>query len=379
MSFSARELLLGAYEAFNRMGVDAFEALLAPELRWQERARSAAFNPATREEVLSRMRALPSWREVLMEPQEVLEADDRLIVVVRERPRAGARNAPEERTRTHVWTIKDGQATRLEIYRKRSDAMWSVVGYLRLLERLHAYLRPRTYVEIGVSKGHSAARALPGTKIIGIDPAPRLFDPAIASTVEVFRYTSDDYFANNDLSKALDGRPIDLAFIDGYHMFEYALRDFMNLEPYCSEQSVILAHDCYPISRETSTRERTTAVWSGDVWKLVVCLREVRKDLDVHVVDVRPTGLAIITGLDPNSTMITSGYDEIVSRYTPTDYDVLEEAKEERLARVDNDWEAITQLLPEPYQDTSDGSDDDPMESVSSTRSHRRTGEPASP
>ena len=350
MSTSPREVVLGAYEAFNRDGVDAFEQFLAPEVIWQERARSVALNRVSREEVLARMRALPGWRDVVMEPQDVVDAHGRVIAVVRERPRPGATDAPDERIRAHVWAIEGGRAARLEIYRRRSDALWSVAGYVRLLEQMHAYLRPRTYVEIGVAKGHSAARALPDTRVVGIDPAPDLFDPAIASRIDVFRNTSDDYFARHDLSEALGGRPVDMAFIDGYHMFEYALRDFMNLERYCSERSVILAHDCYPINRETASRERTTAAWSGDVWKLVLCLREIRKDLEVHVIDVRPTGLAIITGLDPGSTGLADRYGEILSRYIPMSYDVLEDAKAERLARVENDWTAIKELLPEPFQ-----------------------------
>jgi ketosteroid isomerase-like protein len=353
MSSSApnRALVLASYEAFNREGVEGFRSFLAPTLAWQDRARSAAFNPATREEVLSRMRELPGWSEVFMEAEDLVAADDRVVAVVRERPRPGAsESAGDERTRVHVWTIKDGQAVRLEVYRKRGDAIWSAFGYLRLLERLHAHLRPRTYVEIGVSRGDSIARAQPGTKIIGIDPAPDLFDPAIAASVEVLRYTSDDYFAENDLAEPLGGRPIDLAFIDGRHLFEYALRDFMNLERHCTEGSVIAAHDCYPISRETSTRERSTRAWNGDVWKLVVCLRELRSDLGVHVVDVRPTGLAIFTGLDPASTVLRDRYDEIIDRFVPLDYDILEGGKGERLARVDNDWRAIEAFLPEPFQ-----------------------------
>ena len=44
--------------------------------------------------------------------------------------------------------------------------------------------------------------------------------------------TSDDFFASHDLAQVLGGRPVDLAYIDGMHQFEFALRDFMNLERY---------------------------------------------------------------------------------------------------------------------------------------------------
>jgi hypothetical protein len=227
--------------------------------------------------------------------------------------------------------------------------MWSVVGYLGLLERIHEHLRPRTYVEIGVKRGDSVARTQPGTKVVGIDPAPRLFDPAIAEIVDLQPTTSDDYFANNDLSATLGGLPVDVAFIDGEHLFEFALRDFMNLESYCSENSVIFAHDCYPLSRETSTRDWQTDAWNGDVWKIIPCLREMRPDINVSVVDVRPTGLAVFTGLDPSSTVLQDRYDEIMDRYMPLDYGVLEGSMDEQLARVDNEWELIKSLLPAPF------------------------------
>ena len=51
---------------------------------------------------------------------------------------------------------------------------------------------------------------------------------------------------------------MDFAFIDGMHLFEFALRDFMNLERHCTPQSVIMVHDCYPTEREHAEREPQT-------------------------------------------------------------------------------------------------------------------------
>ena len=73
----------------------------------------------------------------------------------------------------------------------------------------------------------------------------------------------------------------------------------------------ILVHDCNPIDEVTAARERTTAVWSGDVWKTVVALRRHRPDLSVVTADVAPTGMAIVTGLDPTSTVLFDRYDEL--------------------------------------------------------------------
>ena len=60
--------------------------------------------------------------------------------------------------------------------------------------------------------------------------------------------TSDEFFAKFDPRDAL-GSKIDLAFLDGQHLFEYVLRDFMNTEAVCEENSFILLHDCSPSTR----------------------------------------------------------------------------------------------------------------------------------
>ena len=58
------------------------------------------------------------------------------------------------------------------------------------------------------------------------------------------------------------------------HHFEYALRDFMNLERFSNPASTILIHDCLPIDEITADRERSTTIWSGDIWRLILLLRE---------------------------------------------------------------------------------------------------------
>jgi hypothetical protein len=98
-----------------------------------------------------------------------------------------------------------------------------------LLPRIHQHLQPRTYVEIGVETGASLRLALPGTLALGIDPQPQLTKP-LRRNARVFRLTSDEFFARHDLRAELKGQPVDFALIDGMHHFEYALRDFMNLE-----------------------------------------------------------------------------------------------------------------------------------------------------
>jgi hypothetical protein len=227
-----------------------------------------------------------------------------------------------------------------------STGGWSSKTYVRLLARIHASVRPSTYVEIGIRNGRSLAMALPGTAIIGIDPEPQLVFP-VDPQAKVFAMTSDDFFAGQQLPEALNDRRIDLSFIDGMHHFEFSLRDFINLEKYSSAQSSVLIHDCYPIDAKSSTREHDTFLWSGDVWKLILVLKEYRPDLHVATVDVPPTGLGVITNLDPTSTVLQEHYEEIVEKYSTLPYDVLDGEKAAALNRVAPDWVTVRKLFPE--------------------------------
>jgi hypothetical protein len=343
-------LLRDAYDAFNQEGVRGFERLLAPEVELLERPRDAQHRRMDREAVLARLDEI-GWSAWKVEPQEFLVFGDRVVVPVAETASNPDDGAPAERTRVHYWRMGAAGATRLEVHRKRADAINASVGYFALLERLHERLRPRTYVEIGVHMGRSLGRVRPGTVSVGIDPDPQIADATVEETAKVFRTTSDDFFREHDLRSELGGLPVDFAFIDGMHLFEYALRDFMNIERHCSPQSVVMFHDCYPRERAHAERQWQTVAWCGDVWKLIPCLREQRPDLNVHAIDVRPAGMGIITQVDPESSVLWDSYDEIEQRYLALDYDWVEEGQAERLARLEYDWALIEALLPPPFQE----------------------------
>ena len=216
--------------------------------------------------------------------------------------------------------------------------------YLDLVPKIHLHLRPRTYMEIGVSTGDSLALIQSETRAIGVDPHPKV-TRSLGPRTSIRATTSDDYFATYDVAADLGGLPIDLAFIDGMHQFEFALRDFINIEKHSSARSTILIHDVYPLTRLTAERERRTLFWSGDIWRLILILRKYRTELAVNVVAAAPTGLAIVRGLDPGSSVLSERYEEIVREYLALDYSVLEAGKAEMLALFPNDWEQVQALL----------------------------------
>ena len=62
-------------------------------------------------------------------------------------------------------------------------------------------------------------------------------------------------------------------------------------------------------------RRRTTLKWTGDVWKVVECLRRERADLSLITVDVPPTGITVIRGLDSADGELLDRHRELVADY----------------------------------------------------------------
>jgi hypothetical protein len=220
-------------------------------------------------------------------------------------------------------------------------------GYFRVLERIHAHLAPRTYLEIGVAQGESIRLAGPDTRAIGVDPDPDIAFP-LGPNVRIVAQASDEFFARRDVRAELGGLPVDLAFIDGMHRFEFALRDFMNIEALCAPSSTILIHDVYPFDERTAARERATEFWSGDIWRLVLLLRKHRPDLALRTIATAPTGLAVVRNLDPRSTYLRDHLDELIEEYLAVDFSFLGDRKAEHLALFPNDWPQIRALLDAP-------------------------------
>lgn len=216
--------------------------------------------------------------------------------------------------------------------------------YTQVLARILERVKPRTYVEIGVFRGDSLRLAKPPTRAIGIDPAPQLAAP-LAGNQKIFVETSDAFFAGHDLCAELGGLPVDLAFIDGMHHFEFALRDFANLERNCSRDSIILIHDCYPLDQESAGRAPRAVNWSGDIWRLIVLLKRYRPDLSVNTIGTPPTGLGLVRNLDPDSRFLLDHHDRLCEEFLALDYAYLDEDMPGKLNLFPNEWEKIRTLI----------------------------------
>jgi tetratricopeptide (TPR) repeat protein len=216
--------------------------------------------------------------------------------------------------------------------------------YYTWLDRLQDALRPENYVEIGVDMGLTLALARPPTRVFGVDPEPSVTSPLRTET-HIFTQTSDAFFSEGRLDALLAGRPVKLAFIDGLHGFEQCLRDFRNLEAYCDPTSVILLHDTVPLDEPTQRRKRETIFWTGDVWKTVLALRHYRPELDIFTIATAPTGLTVVTGLDPSSRVLAEAYDDAVRRFIDVPFTEVENRLEDAFNIVPNDWETVAARL----------------------------------
>jgi hypothetical protein len=181
------------------------------------------------------------------------------------------------------------------------------LDYLSALGLVHEIVRPSNYCEIGCRYGYSLA--LSRVPAIGIDPDFEIKTQLIAPT-QLYRMTSDDFFGGMDVRKNF-GAPIDFAFIDGMHLAEFALRDFINFESASHEGGLIAVDDLLPGDLAYASRERKTQIWTGDVYRIIPLLRHHRPDLEIRVYDVAMKGFGTITHLDPSSSVLRQRLKEI--------------------------------------------------------------------
>jgi hypothetical protein len=181
------------------------------------------------------------------------------------------------------------------------------MDYLHALRLVHEIVEPANYCEIGCRMGVSLA--LSRAPSVAIDPDFEIRTELTAPT-RLYRKTSDVFFATADCANVL-GAPIDFGFIDGMHLVEYALRDFINIEKHSTPQGVIAIDDLLPQEMLYASRQRETQIWTGDVYRVIPILRMFRPDLQVHVFDIEMKGFGLVSHLDPSSAVLLARYGSI--------------------------------------------------------------------
>jgi predicted O-methyltransferase YrrM len=101
-------------------------------------------------------------------------------------------------------------------------------------------LKPNVIVELGVSQGgtmYGFQRAAPNATALSID---------IGSDAATIRRDSHDPHTLNELRRLLDGRPIDLLFIDADHTYGGVRADFEMYAPLVRSGGIVAFHDILP-------------------------------------------------------------------------------------------------------------------------------------
>lgn len=83
------------------------------------------------------------------------------------------------------------------------------------------------------------------------------------------------------------------------------------------------------IEKGSSISDKYRGYWIGDVWKVIPILRKYRKDLKIHFIDCPPTGVVMISNLDPASSFLETGYFDGLADVDAdggSDYERLKEA-----------------------------------------------------
>jgi hypothetical protein len=216
------------------------------------------------------------------------------------------------------------QGTRMNAHSDNERLYPALTGvhYIEFLTAMHAHMNPNWYFEIGTMTGESLVKA--NCNFISVDPEFRLDRSVIGSQKEAhfFQCTSDEFFGSRRFGAIAES--FDMAFLDGMHLFEYLLRDFIGAEKLAGQGAAIVLHDIVPITYVAAKRtwdSKETFAWTGDVWKIIPVLRRLRPDLVIDVVDCPPSGLAVIRNLDPKNRVLEDQYDQIVKNFIGLEID----------------------------------------------------------
>src|ERR1700722_6300659 len=217
-------------------------------------------------------------------------------------------------------------------FKEKSSGLadWIELGgtfYQTFLKRMHSALQPNTYFEIGTLNGDTLRLA--SCTCISVDPHFQISSEVLGNkpACYFFQVGSDEFFEKHNPIEIFS-KAIDIAFLDGMHLFEFLLRDFYNTERYCTRSSIIVLHDCLPGDEYIAVRDPSDSArqkssrpnyWTGDVWKLVPVLRRWRPDLKIAVLDAPPTGLVLVTNFDSGNRVLRENYTAIMDSYLNLD------------------------------------------------------------
>jgi len=117
------------------------------------------------------------------------------------------------------------------------------------LDRLYTSLAPQSVIEIGSRRGRTRSRMYAHLRSQSLSTQHREPIVPLKTETHIYAETSDEFFARRGPDALLAGQPLGVGFIDGLHLYEQALKDFINLEKYCGPRSVDFIARYRPLGR----------------------------------------------------------------------------------------------------------------------------------
>ena len=121
------EIVRSGYQSFNRthkLDVDAFH----PNIEWHTRDDLPDSGTHRGHDGVGQL--LSSWVEAFedlrVDPEELIDADELVVAVVRLRGRIRGSGQDVEMEETHVWRHLDGKATEVREYQTKAEALKAV-------------------------------------------------------------------------------------------------------------------------------------------------------------------------------------------------------------------------------------------------------------
>lgn len=273
-----------------------------------------------------------------------------LIGVFRKKPPAHPVASSTDSSRSLVAFVQNDPPSDVD---PAAEVMSGQLPARTFLEKAHRLLQPRGYLETGVWMGNSLKLAR--CPAIGIDPFPDI-RVELGANHQVHEVTAEEFF--EEPGRLDDFPPIDLTYIDGLHLIENALLDFMNIERVAHPGTVVVIDDIFPNHPTQALRNRSSKAWTGDVWKILPILREQRPDLLLLPVDTHPTGSLVVIGISPSDRHLWNYFDLLMS-FETTEYPPPSKTLSRRGAIDPNDrfWDVVfarvRELREEPADSTS--------------------------
>lgn len=173
------------------------------------------------------------------------------------------------------------------------DVLFPGPDYRTVLGFIQETLKPRTYLEIGVRLGDSLVLFEAADLAVGVDPSPAVSRP-LPSHMHVASMTSEEFFRGGHAAAYFTDRPLDIVFIDGLHLSEQVLLDFVWTLPFLADGGTVLLHDVLPHRAEVASRTRQTTMWTGDCWRAALAIARTWPGFHFVVVPTSPSGLLAI-------------------------------------------------------------------------------------